>query len=125
MKTAIDELSAEDLAHLLALKREEERRTAAARAEARARVLDQSDRPALGAFPRREKEGPSVEEWLRAEPSRLVGVVREMRRFSSDEARVVAAVLALADSAGIEEGLTDRIVGGAITSCRRGPDVVG
>ncbi len=77
------------------------------------------DRPALGhylrAFPRRDLlTAPSADDWLRADPRRLAGVVVEMRRFSNDLPGIVRAVLALADGAGIDAELADRIVCAAL-----------
>lgn len=79
------------------------------------------DKQALGAFPRRETlEAPTATEWLAEDPRRLAGVVREMSRFTTDRRLVVAAVLDLADAVGIEQGLADRIVCGALKSLKGG-----
>lgn len=69
------------------------------------------DRSSLGAFPRRDSlDAPTLEEWLQDDPRRLVRVVHEMLRFSHDLPRVTAAALELADRAGLDPELADKVV---------------
>jgi len=73
------------------------------------------NRPSIGAFPRRTTPTvPTAGEWLKDNPQRLAGVVREMRRFSDDVPKIVNSVLELADRAAIDAELADRIVCGAL-----------
>lgn len=78
-----------------------------------------ADMPALGsfagAFPRRDRVViPTPTEWLADDPRRLAGVVAEMGRFTEDRAKIVAGALALADTAGIDAELADRVVCAAL-----------
>lgn len=91
--------------------------------EANWRVLI-GNRPALGsftgAFPRRDREViPTANEWLKDDPRRLAGVVAEMRRFTSDLPKIVQSALDLADSAGIDEQLADRVICAALRDRRQ------
>ena len=77
------------------------------------------DRPALGAFPRRDTlEAPTVDKWLREDPRRLGGVVHEVARFCRDDRRVVESVLALAESLGLNLHLAADIIGCALRDTR-------
>jgi hypothetical protein len=77
------------------------------------------DRPAFGAFPRRDTiEAPTVDEWLKEDPIRLRGVVLEVARFCKDDRRVVESVLALAERLGIDPRLAGDIIGPALRDVR-------
>lgn len=80
------------------------------------------DRPALGAFPRRDTlAAPIAAEWLGEDPGRLVWVVREMARFGHpDWHRIAEAVAAIADGADIAEAVADPLIAGAIRALRDG-----
>jgi len=83
------------------------------------------DHPALGsfsgAFPCRAKpSAPTADEMLRQDPSRLAAVVTEMARFTSDLRAVAQGAIELADSAGIDEALADRIIVAAVRKLREG-----
>jgi hypothetical protein len=78
------------------------------------------DRPALGAFPRRDlPAAPTLEEELAADPCRLADVLFEVLRFRGDIHQAVAAVLELADQAGIAQATADGVVTEALRT-RRG-----
>jgi hypothetical protein len=77
------------------------------------------DRPALGAFPRRDSiEAPTVDEWLKEDPRRLRGVVFEACRFTKDDRRVAEGVLSLAETLGLDLHLAADIVGYALRDAR-------
>ncbi len=78
------------------------------------------DRPTLGAFPTQNTlEAPSVEEWLKADPTRLRGVVLEMCRFTRNDRQVVTAVITLAERLGIALELAKDVVTHALIDARR------
>ena len=77
------------------------------------------DRPALGAFPRRDTlDAPLISEWLTEDPTRFRGVVYEVGRFCKDDRRVVESVLALAEQLGIDGHLAADIIGCALRDTR-------
>jgi hypothetical protein len=78
------------------------------------------DKPAMGAFPRRDSmEAPTVEEWLREDPRRLRGVTLEIARFSSDDRVVAEAVLSLAEAVGIDQRLAIDVTAHALRDARQ------
>ncbi|MGA3219992.1 MAG: hypothetical protein ABSE77_13090 [Acidimicrobiales bacterium] len=84
------------------------------------------DRPALGAFPRRKlPHVPTPEEWLREDPSRLAGVVAEMRHFGINFSAIVQAAVHLADCAGIDTRKADQTIAKAVWELRGGVRSVG
>jgi hypothetical protein len=69
------------------------------------------DRPAIGAFPRRnEAETYTAAEWFRQKPSRLAGFVVEASRFSSDERLVIGQVAEYAASLGIADDIAEAAI---------------
>jgi hypothetical protein len=100
------------------LERELDEATPAAVLEAHEHELIE-DRPALGAFPRRDTlAAPLLAEWLTEDPTRLRGVVYEVGRFCKDDRRVVETVLALAEQLGIDGHLAANIIGCALRDTR-------
>lgn len=85
------------------------------------------DRPLGGAFPRQRPgvEPVDLDVWLRADPQRLGGLVREARRFSADLTAIATAILELADALGIDEATADAVVGSALKDDRQGKRHVG
>jgi hypothetical protein len=77
------------------------------------------DRPALGAFPRRDTlNTPTADEWLREDPRRLRGVALEAGRFCCDNRSVAQGVLQLAENLGIDLQLAGDIVAQALIDSR-------
>jgi hypothetical protein len=78
------------------------------------------DRLSLGAFPTADKlAAPSIEAWLREDPTRLRGVLGEASRFCSDDMLVVEGVLQLAKDAGIDLKLAGDVVRHALMDARQ------
>ena len=68
------------------------------------------DRPTLGAFPSASNiTAPSIEGWLREDPTRLRGVTFEVARFTKDDRAVATAVLTLANTLEIDLKLASDI----------------
>jgi len=79
-----------------------------ASAEAFDRLDDLLNKPALGAFPRRETlEDPIAEEIYREHPERLAALVTEMLRFSTDERRAIAVASEFAAELGIPDDVAE------------------
>jgi hypothetical protein len=77
------------------------------------------NRPALGAFPTKDRlAGCSIEDWLRADPLRLRGVALEAGRFCCDNRSVAQGVLQLAENLGIDLQLAGDIVAQALIDSR-------
>jgi len=77
------------------------------------------NRPALGAFPRRDTiEAPTAAEWLTEDPRRLRGVVFEIARFTKDDRLVAESAVKLADTLGIELHLAGDIIAAALRDAR-------
>ncbi|MGD0944279.1 MAG: hypothetical protein ABR972_08405 [Acidimicrobiales bacterium] len=99
------------------LKIELDEATPAAVLEAHPELIE--DRPALGAFPRRDSiEAPTVDEWIREDSRRLRGVVFEACRFCKDDRRVAEGALGLAETLGLDLHLAADIVGYALRDAR-------
>ena len=82
------------------------------------------NKPALGAFPRRELgPAPDLGEWYRADPTRLYGLVTEIGRFTSDLKLIAASALDTADKFGIPEDVADQIVSDALHALHSGRKV--
>jgi hypothetical protein len=74
----------------------------------------------MGGFPTAGKlAAPSIEAWLREDPSRLRGVLGEASRFCKDDRRVVEGVLQLAKDAGIDLKLAGDVVRHALMDARQ------
>jgi len=82
------------------------------------------NKPTIGyyrrAFPTRSSaEISDISGWLAADPSRIVGIVVEAARFSSDWLKIAEHATQLADAAGIDADAADRIIVDAIRSVRK------
>jgi hypothetical protein len=125
--TDLDGLTSRDLFHLADARRQREQAKAERELAELARRAEErdnwrtviADRPALGAFPRRDNlEAPTATEWLSEDPSRLAAVVAEMSRFTADEAKVARTSLELAERLGIDENLAVEVVAEGIRQAR-------
>ncbi len=73
------------------------------------------DRPTLGAFPTSDRlTAPSIEDWLREDPTRLRGVTFEVARFTKDDRAVATSVLTLANALEIDLKLAGDVVAHAL-----------
>jgi hypothetical protein len=123
----LDSLTAEDLDHLRAIKRREEQaerdrldQELAERAELRDNWREViPDRPALGAFPRRDRVvAPTGDELIVDDPHRLANVVVEMLRFTTDEAKVISAAALYAANLGIEDPVAESAIAEGLIRAR-------
>jgi hypothetical protein len=70
---------------------------------------------ALGAFPSPlNMSAPSIEDWLREDPTRLRGVTFEVAQFSKDDRVVATSVLTLAKALEIDLKLAGDVVAHAL-----------